>query len=225
MFWSRGVNLVCVLACLLALWGCSKGPPDFITKPAEPWRADEEGQCLAAGHVRRNEFLVQRSALGGPGQCGVPHPFEMSAAAGGQVALRPTAVLRCPMIPAVERWVQEVISPAARRHFGIPVVELKVAASYGCRPLNNVRGARLSEHGFANALDVSAFQLADGRWISVKAGWWGDPRERAFLRHVQQGACNLFTTVLGPNYDANHRDHFHMDLAWHGRDGSTRICK
>jgi hypothetical protein len=129
------------------------------------------------------------------------------------------------MIPAVERWTETVVGPAARRHFGMPVVELKVAASYACRPINHVNGARLSEHGYANALDVSAFQLANGRWVSVKAGWYGDPRERAFLRHVQQGACDIFTTVLGPNYDANHRDHFHMDLAWHGRNGEIRICK
>jgi hypothetical protein len=129
------------------------------------------------------------------------------------------------MLPAVDRWVREVVSPAARRHFGIPVIELKVAASYGCRPMNHVRGARLSEHGYANALDVSAFQLADGRWISVKRDWWGGPRERGFLRHVHQGACDTFTTVLGPNYDANHRDHFHMDLARHGRNGQMRICK
>lgn len=218
------VRFVWIVLGLLALWGCSKAPPMFISKP-EPWRADEEAQCLASGRVRNTPFLVPRASLGGPGQCGAQQPFEMSAADNGRIAMRPTALLRCPMIPAVEHWVQTHVATAARRHFGIPVVEMKVAASYGCRPMNGISGAKLSEHGHANALDISVFILADGRQVSVRQGWYGDPRERAFLRDVHQGACNTFTTVLGPNADSFHRDHFHMDLARHGRTGDTRICK
>ena len=149
----------------------------------------------------------------------------MTAALSGRVAMRPAALLRCPMIPAVDHWMQTTVMPAALRNFSQPVVEIKVAASYSCRPMNHVDGARLSEHGHANALDVSAFQLADGRWISVKQGWYGDLRERNFLRHVHQGSCETFSTVLGPYYDAAHRDHFHLDLARRGRDGEGRICK
>lgn len=223
--WGRCVQIASVVAGLLLLWGCSKSQqPDFVSKP-EPWRPVEEGQCLAQGYARKSPFIVPRAALGGPGTCGAEHPFEMSAALGGQVQMRPPALLNCPMIPSVDIWVTKVVMPAAKRHFGMPVVELKVAGSYGCRPINHVRGAKLSEHGHANALDVSGFLLANGRWVMVKSGWNGDPRQRAFLRNVHQGTCDTFTTVLGPNYDANHRDHFHMDLARHGRDGLMRICK
>ena len=91
--------------------------------------------------------------------------------------------------------------------------------------LQRVDGALLSEHGHANAIDVSGFVLADGRTVQVKTGWWGALAERTFLRDVHRGSCNLFSTVLGPNYDANHRDHFHLDLARHGRDGADTICK
>jgi hypothetical protein len=126
------------------------------------------------------------------------------------------------MIPAVEWWIEQVVEPAAARHFGVPIAEVKVAASYGCRPMNNQWGARLSEHGHANALDVSGFVLADGRRVDVLSGWWGDPRERAFLRAVHRGACGAFTTVLGPDYDRFHRDHFHLDLA---RRKNGRVCK
>jgi hypothetical protein len=115
--------------------------------------------------------------------------------------------------------------PAARYYLGSSVVELKVAASYSCRPMNNVDGANLSEHGHANAVDISTFVLADGREVAVKSGWWGGLAERNFLRDVHRGACGVFTTVLGPGYDINHRDHFHLDLARHGRDGEGRICK
>jgi hypothetical protein len=129
------------------------------------------------------------------------------------------------MIPAVDHWVQRVVIPAARYYLGAPVVELKVAASYSCRPMNHVDGARLSEHGHANAIDISAFVLANGGVVAVKTGWWGALAERTFLRAVHQGACNTFTTVLGPAYDLHHRDHFHLDLARHVSNGSTRICK
>ena len=127
------------------------------------------------------------------------------------------------MIPAVERWVQTVVEPAARFHFGVPLVEVKVMASYGCRAMNNQWGARLSEHGHANALDVGGFVLADGREIKVKTGWLGDMRERAFLRAVHGGACNTFTTVLGPNYDRMHHEHIHLDLM--RRNANGMVCK
>jgi hypothetical protein len=150
-------------------------------------------------------------------------PFSVAAVAQGWVQLRPNALLRCPMVPAVDHWVQTVVMPAARYHFGVPVTEIKVASSYSCRPMNNVNGATLSEHGHANALDVSAFVLANGTVVAVKTGWWGAFAHRNFLRAVHGGACRTFTTVLGPNYDSNHRDHFHLDLARH-RNGD-RVCK
>ena len=223
--WGRSVQFASVVAGLLLLWGCSKSQqPDFVSKP-EPWRPVEEDQCLAQGYARKSPYIVERAALGGPGHCGAAHPFEMSAALGGRVQLKPAALLNCPMIPSVDIWVDKVVLPAARRHYGLPVVEVKVLASYGCRPMNNVSGAKLSEHGHANALDIGGFRLADGRWVLVKSGWYGDTRERAFLRDVHQASCTIFTTVLGPNFNAAHKDHFHLDLARHGRDGLMRICK
>lgn len=222
--WGRSV-LVCVAVAggLLALWGCSQAPL-FVAKD-EPWRADEERQCLASGYVRPNHFLFQRTSLGGPEPCGALKPFEMTAAAGGTVQLRPAAMLRCPMIPAVERWVRETVRPAARHYLGRDLVELKVAASYSCRPMNHVNGGRLSEHGHANAVDIATFLFSDGEAVTVKGGWRGEPREQAFLRAVHDGACREFTTVLGPDADRHHHDHFHLDLARHGRDGMGRICK
>ena len=217
--WRSCVTVI-ILAMSLLLWGCSQ-TAQFVA-PAEPWRADEERACLASGIVHPSPFLQTRSALGGPSVCGALQPFEMAAAAVGRVSFKPAAVLRCQMVPSVEKWVQTVVEPAARLHFGVPVVELRVAASYGCRAMNHQVGARLSEHGHANALDVSGFRLADGRMIAVQEGWHGDAREQTFLRAVHRGACETFTTVLGPNYDRLHRDHFHLDLM--RRRGGT-VCK
>jgi hypothetical protein len=208
---------------LSLLASCSTGP-EFVARP-EPWRAAEERSCLASGAVRESSFIKTRAALGGPSLCGAEQPFEMAAADGGRVALKPIALLRCPMIPQVDRWISTVIEPAALQTYGVPLTEITVAASYACRPMNNVSGAMLSEHGHANALDVSAFILADGRRIAVKSGWNGDLRDRAFLRTVHDGACSTFTTVLSPDYDANHHDHLHVDLARRGPDGMYTVCK
>lgn len=203
--------------------GCSSGP-NFVAK-LEPWRAKEENSCLSSGVLARTTFITSRSALGGPSVCGTERPFELAAVDNGRVTLKPTALLRCPMIPQVERWIRESVAPAAQYYFGADLVEVSVAGSYSCRPMNHVSGAKLSEHGYANALDVSGFTLSDGRKISVKRHWNGDPQEQAYLRAVHRGACQHFTTVLGPNHDRAHHDHFHVDLARHGRDGLKRICK
>jgi hypothetical protein len=220
------VAFIAALGSAALLNGCGKSP-NFVAKD-EPWRADSERSCLASGVAQRHPFLISRAALGGPSNgsvCGALSPFEMSAAAQGRVTMRPAAMLRCPMVPTVDRWVTDVVEPAARRYLRTPIAEIKVAASYGCRPINHQSGGRLSEHGYANALDVSAFILADGRAVTVKSGWSGGDDERQFLRAVHAGACDNFTTVLGPLADAFHHDHFHMDLARHGRDGTYRICK
>lgn len=200
------------------------GPPHFVAKD-EPWRAEDERACLASGLVSEGPFLTARSSLGGPNVCGALKPFAMSAAARGQVQLRPAALLRCPMVPAVDYWIQHVVQPAARRHLRADLVELKISGSYSCRPVNHVFGGRLSEHGHANAVDVAGFVFNTGDSVSVRTGWHGAWAHRNFLREVHAGACRVFTTVLGPNYDRMHHDHFHLDLAKHGRDGQQRVCR
>jgi hypothetical protein len=220
----RVFRVALVLSSALLLASCGASGPTFVAKD-EPWRADDERACLTADVVKATPFVTPRSALGGPSVCGAMRPFEMSAAVNGRVAMKPAAMLRCPMVPAVDHWVKEVVEPAARHHLRTEIVELKVAASYACRPMNHLNGAKLSEHGFANALDVSSFKTADGRVVTVKGGWRGSNEEQAFLRAVHQGACRTFNTVLGPNADAAHHDHFHFDLARHGRGGDGKICR
>jgi hypothetical protein len=215
------VVLVCITLAVLA--ACSAGP-SFVAKK-EPWRIKEEQACLSSGAVRDNAFVRTKSGLGGPSPCGAVHPFEMSAAAGGRVLIKPPALLRCPMIPQVDQWIVEVVEPAAREVYGVSVAEVLLIGSYSCRPINNAFGGNLSEHGHANALDISGFVLADGRRVSVKKGWRGDRQARAFLRAVHHGACAQFTTVLGPNYNRLHHNHFHVDLAYRGPDGTRTVCK
>jgi len=252
MMWLTRTPLVLILLLPVIALGCSTsskraafGFPEFPSwsKP-EPdrdpgrgkgaWRdqyvrpslAAEERACLAAGYVRQNRDLHERASLGGPfSLCGASRAFVMSAAARGRVSLNPPATLRCPMIPAVERWIETVVRPAARRYLWRELEGITVIASYSCRTRNSIPGAKLSEHGRANAIDVSAFRFGNGRVVKVKTAWhsWGS--EGRFVRAVHHGACKVFTTVLGPSADRYHHDHFHLDLARHGRKGTYRVCQ
>ena len=139
--------------------------------------------------------------------------------------LQPAAISNCNMAGALARWLANFVQPAAAAHFGEPVVALRNASSYVCRTRNNVPGARVSEHATANALDVSAFQLRSGTWISVLEQWPTKGPEGLFLRAAHQGGCMEFTTMLGPDANASHLDHFHLDLGRHGSSGTYRVCE
>jgi hypothetical protein len=135
----------------------------------------------------------------------------------------PAATLACPMVSALDQWMTQSVQPAAQRWFGQQVVEIKQISAYSCRGMNGQRGAPISEHAFGNALDISAFTLADGRRITVKGGWRGEPEEQGFLRDVQAAACDQFSTVLAPGSNVYHYDHIHVDLR--RRRAGRGICK
>ncbi|HYJ83163.1 MAG TPA: extensin family protein [Allosphingosinicella sp.] len=121
--------------------------------------------------------------------------------------------MTCPLARQLARWAREAMQPAAKAWLGSPVVKVESFGTYSCRPVNGRPGARLSEHGRANAVDVGAFVLADGRRIAVKSGWNGEDRDvRRFLRAVHSAGCRRFGIVLGPDSDAYHRDHLHFDM-------------
>ena len=121
--------------------------------------------------------------------------------------------MTCPLAAAFAGWVRETVQPAARAAFGTGVARIESFGTYACRPVNSRAGAKLSEHGRANAVDVGAFILADGRRVAVASGWnGGDEKVRRFLRAVHQAGCRRFRTGLGPDADAYHRDHLHFDM-------------
>ena len=141
----------------------------------------------------------------------------------GPVALKPTATLACPIVSALDRWLAESVQPAAQRWFGVRVVEIKQISAYSCRGMNNNPSSHISEHAFGNALDISAFVLADGRRITVRGGWRGMPEEQGFLRDVQGSACQQFNTVLAPGSNRHHEDHIHVDLM--RRSSGRSVCQ
>jgi Extensin-like protein C-terminus len=211
-------------ALMLALAGCSN-----YERPRRPaWRGEAEAACVAQNLIHVSAYVQPAREIDGPGICGLTRPFKVSALLDGAVRFNSVYTLDCPMISALNGWLTEVVQPAAQARFGVPVVEIDSMGAYSCRSMNNQWGARLSEHAFGNALDIGGFRLADGRQITVVHDWTrGDDQTRAFLQDVHSGACNTFTTVLGPGSNIFHYNHIHVDLALHGNtsSGPRRICR
>ena len=213
--------------------------------------------------------------------CGTPAPVLLRSFGGkDRVVVDPPMLMNCPMVVALNRWLDKIVQPAARATLGSPVARL-VGSSYACRNLYNLPNERRSQHAFANAIDLPVFFLADGRRVDLATGWGPTRRdlvagvklvpivaktttadaeagavvpakgtvagmtvpvkasaseavdespteselhgkppapdplslpEAEFLRRVHDGACEVFTTVLGPEANDVHRTHLHLDL-------------
>ena len=122
--------------------------------------------------------------------------------------------VKCELAGKFAAWTEYAVKRAARQYLGSDLKRIETMGSYSCR---NIAGSgKLSEHAHANAIDVSAFVLADGRRITVENNWKSGRREMQFLTAIHDSACKRFGTVLSPNYNAAHRDHFHLDMSGNG---------
>ncbi len=135
------------------------------------------------------------------------------------IALAPgDASMQCPLALGTYIWLGE-IDQAAQKHLGSSLSRVHHAGAYSCRrQVGNDSGA-WSEHAFANAWDITGFELQDGRIISVLNDWDGEKDRKNFLREVRSKACKIFRVTLSPDYNAAHKDHFHVDM------GPTVSCR
>lgn len=131
---------------------------------------------------------------------------------GGEVALSSSFLASCPLAVAFALFERHSLQPAAQAVFGQAVTRVDHLGSFACRNIYNRADGQLSQHASANALDIAGFRLADGRSISVLKDWPGEGDNARFLRQVRQGACDDFNAVLSPDYNAAHRNHFHVDM-------------
>ncbi|MBY6201218.1 extensin family protein [Maritalea mobilis] len=147
--------------------------------------------------------------------CGIAEPVRLRAVDG--IPLTTPATINCDTATALQDWVQQSVVPTVGRRGG-GVANIRVIASYSCRTRNSQPGARLSEHALGNAVDIAGIGLANGSELTVLGGW-RDRSSGPLLQAMHQGACGPFGTVLGPNSDRFHQDHFHLDVASY-RSGS-----
>ena len=221
-------------------WGALRGSPQDM-----PWTPLDlgapvgaaTGRKLAAlgGNAPQCRALLDRAGVrytalparrpAGEAQCGYDEAIRLAPGGARRLAFAPAGVgTSCAVAAALAMWEWDVVVPAARRLFGVPATRIEHFGSYSCRRLYGRDAGAWSEHATANALDIAAFRLADGTRISVVGDWDDNGAKGRFLREVRDGACDLFATVLSPDYNAAHRDHFHLDQAERGAM-TWRACR
>lgn len=179
----------------------------------------EEVQCRAQ-LKRMGVTFTDIAPIRDGGSCFINHPVEVSGLARG-VALKPAAKLNCQATLALAQWLQDDAGPAARARYLTGIAEVHNMSSYSCRRING--SGQWSEHSIGNAIDIGGFKLKNGHEIDVRKPGLFAMRERSFLKTIRASACNDFNTVLGPGYDSDHADHFHLDLR--ARKSGRTYCK
>lgn len=185
---------------LLGLGGCGG-----VRTPTEYGEGDR--MCLAELDRRGFDYWRTQVADAGGG-CGIETAVEVSRM---HTALSRPATMSCGLASRLDDFDREVVQAAAQASLGQAVTEINHFGSYACRGSTGMRG-RLSQHALGQAIDVSGFRLADGTVISVERDWLDPGPKQQFLRQVAQQACQYFSVVLTPDSNADHYNHFHLDI-------------
>lgn len=238
----RTISSLLALALLalgaLLLYGHARRHPEDM-----PWTALDLGQPIGLFTGRKLAALTDnaprcRALLGRAGirytalparpegpRCGHEGAVRLGPGGAREIAYRPANLgMNCAVAAGLALWEWHVVQPAAQRHFGRSVAAIDHFGSYNCRRMYGRGEGNWSEHARANAVDIAAFILDDGRRISLAGDWDDNGARGRFLREVRDGACDVFATVLSPDYNAAHRDHFHLDQAARGSTG-WRACR
>ncbi|MEM7780669.1 MAG: extensin family protein [Pseudomonadota bacterium] len=186
-------------------------PRRVASLPQQPISRASDRACFAELSETGARFTPVPDTYGAPG-CNKLGTVQLTALAGdrSQFSMSNVGPLQCPVAQAFSAWARFGVDRAAQQILGSPLARIETMGTYSCR---NIAGTnRRSSHARAAAIDVSGFVLADGRRITLVEDWdGGTPAEREFLRVVHRSACKRFGTVLGPEYDAAHADHFHLE--------------
>ncbi len=187
--------------------------PNLLT-PFKLWRlGDDRELCDLALATSGLRFTRLADSAPHPG-CPVENAVRIQ---GANVGLSSSFMATCPPAVSFALFERHGLQPAAQVVFGQPVSRVEHVGSFACRSIAGSQ--RPSQHSYANALDMVGFRLRDGQHISVLRDWPGQGDKARFLRLVQEAACDSFNVTLGPEYNAAHRDHFHVDM------GMWRMCR
>ena len=203
-------------------------PPNFlpwgeVALDAEPgWFANiqlnglaaDGAACRAALGRSTLKFTAMADRKMGEG-CSFKDVVRVSAT---PIPLSPQPAATCSMVAGLYWW-QRRLNQIAKTELGSPVVKIDQLGTYACRNINSAAEGRKSQHATANAIDIAAFHLADGRVISVLKDYGKPTPAGRFLDGAHNSACDLFNIVLGPKYNRLHANHFHLDM------GGFQFCR
>ena len=193
--------------------------------PDEGKRAQASLKCDIPGALISSSSSV--SGTSGDDDCGIKDPIMLEGVVVGDNAAKfPAPVtISCEFARKLTEWLREDVVPAAEDQFGSAVAVFRSGPGYQCRRRNNRPDGKLSEHALGKAVDISAFEIADGSLVSVSKDWGESTKKGRFLKTIHALACRRFTTVLGPDADPNHKSHFHVDIGCHGKTCTYLICQ
>ena len=176
------------------------------------------------------------------GLCGAPAPILLKTLGGDpRVEFDPPVMMTCQLARALNTWLDKTVQPKAEALFGSPVAKLHNASSYACRNRYHDAYQPLSEHALANAIDIPEFVLASGERVTVLDNWpknsftlpvplpnpvrvaavgtsvpmastTSADQKAKFVKYLHDDACPTFGTVLGPDANEAHKNHFHFDM-------------
>lgn len=190
-------------------------PPNWLTGFKLKRLRDDPALCQQALQSSQLRYRAQADSPASA-KCPLSNVWRIE---GGQARLSSSFLASCPLAVAYALFERHGLQPVAQRVLGQPVVQVDHLGSFACRNVYNRKAGRLSQHASANALDIAGFRLRDGQRIVLARDWQGSGDKAVFLREVRQAACEHFSTVLGPEYNAAHRDHFHVDM------GRWQVCR
>ena len=182
--------------------------PTFVT-PFKMRRLEADSAFCRKSLARASAELEAAPIAGNDEGCGAPDAYRLIRSEvpyGGDVRLA------CPAMAALLMWERTVARPLAEDILGTELVRIDHYGTYACRNINGAATGRLSFHASANAIDIAGFRFADGRRVSVLGDWDGEGAEARYLAAVHHGACEIFTGVLGPDYNRQHANHFHFEM-------------
>jgi hypothetical protein len=187
--------------------------PNLLTS-FKLWRLSQDRElCDLALATSELRFTRLPDSTPHPG-CPIENAVRIQ---GANVGLSSSFMATCPLAVSFALFERHGLQPAAQVVFGQPVSRIEHVGSFACRSIAGSQ--RPSQHSYANALDMVGFRLRDGQHVSVLRDWPGQGDKARFLRLVQEAACDSFNVTLGPEYNAAHRDHFHVDM------GMWRMCR
>ncbi len=229
---KRRRNLLALLMIALAFWAWHRGrivvdipeswnpwSPLDVQAPLDMWtrlklsRIDhDDAACKTALATATITYQTIADRSTGDG-CGFENAIRISATT---AKVGPPFTISCRSAVGLAMWETHGMQPTAQRLFGEKVARIEHFGSYSCRNIYGRDGGPRSRHATADALDVAGFVLSDGTRISVLGDWPDESKESGFLHDIHQSACRYFGSVLGPDYNDAHRNHFHLDRGGYG---------
>jgi len=194
--------------------------PNLLTKYKLKRLADDPQQCLATLETTPLRFTPQADREVGP-QCEFRNVVRVTSSS---VTYSSGFVATCPLAVGLALFERHALQPAAEAVFGRRVTDVTHLGTYACRNVYGRETGRRSQHASANAIDLAGFRFDDGKTVTLQRDWGDDDgpalsQEARFLRDLKRRACRVFPTLLGPEYNAAHHNHFHLDM------GGFRICR